>query len=318
MNTPSTDSLNAVKKRVNSKNRAKYAGLESAAPVVREETTSIYNSIADKMNGIVASIGEINAQLNLTAGINAAWASKAIDRYITATSSAKKQIADLNSYLEQNAGALSNLSEAQLNSITALQEELTNTFTDIVKSVNKLSPKKQQAIKKVFSVFVDDLVKLTQVLQGTLGYKASAASATAQGLPVHPFRQASQADPEQQVSEPEKTRKPRKDKGVPRKKGAAGDEPARPAAKKPARKLNKTIVLETDGSEADTEEGLGYSGGAMMGDRMIGGIANPYSFNHSNAIIRRITPISFPAAMRKEKEGGVYLPSADYMPTRFL
>ena len=299
LNTPEVDSLNAVKKRVARANKAKYMGAEAAQPVVKEETQQVFNGINDRLNGIVASIGEINAQLNLTAGQNAPWASKAIDRYITATSAAKKQIADLNSYLEQNAGSLANLSEAQLSHIAGLQDELTTTFTDIVKSVNKLSPKKQQAIKKVFSVFVDDLVRLNQVLQGNIGFRETTA-ATTRGIPVAPFKTAAQPDPEQQVSEPEKARKVRKDKGVPR--------------KKPAGSRNRRIILEdTSGTDADTEGGALIGG--MEGDRCIGGAL---SGGLRNPFLERMFPKSFPAAMRKETEGGVFLDRQDYMPTRFL
>lgn len=304
LNTPEVDSLNAVKKRVARANKAKYMGAEAAAPVVKEETQQIFNGINDRLNGIVASIGEINAQLNLTAGQNAPWASKAIDRYISATSAAKKQIADLNSYLEQNAGALANLSEAQLTHIAGLQDELTATFTEIVKAVNKLSPKKQQAIKKVFSVFVDDLVRLNQVLQGNIGFRETTA-ATTRGIPVQPFKMAAQPDPEQQVSEPEKGRKVRKDKGVPRKKPVGET--------RESRRRRRVILEDTSGTDADTEGGA-LSGG-MEGDRCVGGAL---SGGLRNPFIERMTPKSFPAAMRKETEGGVYLDSRDYMPTRFL
>jgi hypothetical protein len=305
LNTPEVDSLNAVKKRVARANKAKYMGAEAAQPVVKEETQQIFNGINDRLNGIVASIGEINAQLNLTAGQNAPWASKAIDRYITATSAAKKQIADLNSYLEQNAGSLANLSEAQLSHIAGLQDELTTTFTEIVKAVNKLSPKKQQAIKKVFSVFVDDLVRLNQVLQGNIGFRETTASTT-RGIPVAPFKTAAQSDPEQQVSEPERARKVRKDKGVPRKKPAGGET-------RDSRRRRRIILEDTSGTDADTEGGA-LSGG-MEGDRCIGGAL---SGGLRNPFLERMFPKSFPAAMRKEVEGGVYLDRHDYMPTRFL
>ena len=304
LNTPEVDSLNAVKKRVARANKAKYMGAEAAQPVVKEETQQIFNGINDRLNGIVASIGEINAQLNLTAGQNAPWASKAIDRYISATSAAKKQIADLNSYLEQNAGALANLSEAQLTHIAGLQDELTATFTEIVKAVNKLSPKKQQAIKKVFSVFVDDLVRLNQVLQGNIGFRETTA-ATTRGIPVQPFKEGAQPDPEQQVSEPEKARKVRKDKGVPRKKPVGET--------RESRRRRRVILEDTSGTDADTEGGA-LSGG-MEGDRCVGGAL---SGGLRNPFIERMTPKSFPAAMRKETEGGIYLDSRDYMPTRFL
>ena len=314
LNTPSDD-LNAIKKRINRKNKEKYVGAEAGQPQVREETQQVYNGIADRLLGIVASIGEINAQLSLTAGNNAPWASKAIDRYITATSASKKQIADLNSYLEQNAGSLTNLSEPQLQSISKLQEELTNTFTEIVKSVNKLSPKRQEAIKRVFTVFVDDLVRLNQTLTGNISTptkqvfskeNGKSTARTIQGIPVQPFKKSvgDLPDPEQaEESDAPKPRKTRKDAGIPKKAPSAGGEPKR--RKKPTPKTKQpslSMAEEISGSDADTE------GGGYVGDRMVGGL-----------LMRRHVPISFPSVCRKEYNGGsIYLDEANYMPTRFL
>jgi hypothetical protein len=317
LNTPSDD-LNAIKKRINRKNKEKYVGVEAGQPQVREETQQVYNGIADKLNGIVASIGEINAQLSLTAGNNAPWASKAIDRYITATSASKKQIADLNSYLEQNAGSLSNLSEPQLQSISKLQEELTIVFTEIIKSVNKLSPKRQEAIKKVFTVFVDDLVRLNQTLTGNISTSTKkvfskengkSTARTIQGIPVNPFKKSVGAlpDPEQaEESDAPKPRKTRKDAGTTKAPPSAGGEPKKKIRiKKPTPKTKPpslSMAEEISGSDADTE-GAGYAG-----DRMVGGL-----------LMRRHMPISFPSVCRKEYNGGsIYLDEANYMPTRFL
>jgi len=308
LNTPSDD-LNAIKKRINKKNRAKYVGVEAGQPQVREETQQVYNGIADRLNAVVASLGEINAQLSLTAGINATWASKAIDRYITATSASKKQIADLNSYLEQNAGALSNLSEAQLVSITKLQAEMTTTFKEIIESIGKFKPTRQLAIKKVFSVFVDDLVRLNQMLTGNItppskqtfsSENGKSTTGKIQSIPLQPFLKAQDALPHPEEagdSDPPKPRKTRKDKGVSRKKVVEYTTPEQ------RRAVRRTILEDTtSGSDADTE-GSGYAG-----DRMIGGF-----------LMRRHMPISFPSACKREYGGGsIYLDTANYMPTRFL
>jgi len=300
------DSLNAAKKQVIRRNKIKYMGDEASKPIVREETQQIYNGVADRLNAIIASIGEINAQLNLTAGINAPWASKAIDRYISATSSAKKQIADLNSYLEQHAGTLGDFSEAQLSSVASLNNEMTTTFTEIIQSVSKLSPKKQLAIKKVFSVFIDDLSRLNQILEGNVGYRSGVAPTAnnMRGVPVKPFitglkefkesKSKVVANPDQEVETEASVRKVRKDKGVSRKKTPKTPSP-------------RTRLENTSGSDADTLGGGMCGGLSNPTDRVIGG-----SYHH---LMRRINPISFPAAMSK---GGLYLDTKDYMPTRFL
>lgn len=283
LNTPEVDSLNSAKRRVNRKNKIKYAGEEASAPQVREDTQRIYSSILEKLNGVVASIGEINSQLVLTAGINAPWASKAIDRYISATSASKKQIADLNSFLESNSASLTDLSEAQLSAISLLQRELEDTFRNVVVSVNKLSPKRSEAIKKVFSVFVDDLVRLNQLLQGSVGFRTGITGAES-GIPVKPFK-----------DKPKTTPSPRKQKPVSPILTDVDEPVSETSEQTPLRRSPRKRLKMTE-----TPEG------------MTGGIANPYSF------IDRRMPISFPAMMRKETQGGVFLSSENYMPTRFL
>ena len=263
LNTPSDD-LNAIKKRINKKNKAKYAGVEADMPAVRAETQNIYNSAFSKLNDIVASVGEINAQLVLTAGKQSTtpWASKAIDRYITATSKVKTQTADLNAFLEQHVAELSNFSEAQLSAISKLNQELTATFTEIASNINKLSGKKQVAIKRVFGVFVEDLMKLNQVLQGTLGVRDGSLPTKIAALDA-----AVGSDPNQEEEPPATTRKTRADKGQARgKRDSAGGDPATLVMATPTpparRRGKKKLIVESDGTEADTEEGNGYSTGA--------------------------------------------------------
>lgn len=283
----------AIKKRVVRANKRKYAGTDKPLPLETERITGMYNTIYEKLNAVIASIGEINAQLNLTAGINAAWASKAIDRYISATSSAKKMIADLNNYLEQHIAELGSLNDAQVTQLSASQQELTDTFKDIVANVNKLTPKQQIAIKKVFRVFVDDLVKLNELLQGNIGFKR-----TTTPLPVEALAPVVLPHPEQQVeSSPEKARKKRSDAGT-----------KRPKKPTPA----PTLSLQQPAASGDSEsEGGGYGGcccdriiGGAYGDRIIGG-----------GFLRKRLPMLFPAA---EVPEGAYLETAPYMPTRFL
>lgn len=294
LNTPSTDSLNTAKKRIIANNKKKYQGQEASAPIVREEVAPVYQHMADALNAIIASIGEINAQLMLTAGVNAPWASKAIDRYISATSASKKQIADLNAYIEANVSMVSNFSEAQLTRLTELSEELTNTFIDIIESVNKLSPKRQSAIKKVFSVFVGDLQKLNQLIDGTFGYKMKMVDPTKstpkplpsldKGVLPHP----EQEPPDETPVKATKARKPRAKKDAP------------PAPKRTSRTPTKKSGA-TSGTEGDTEEGLegdGWDRGAYIRRRLL-------------------PPMLFPSAPSAQ-DGGVFLPTRDYMPTRFL
>lgn len=293
LNTPEVDSLNSAKRRVNRKNKIKYAGEEVTAPQVREDTQRIYSSILEKLNGVVASIGEINSQLVLTAGINAPWASKAIDRYISATSSSKKQIADLNSFLESNSASLTDLSEAQLSAISLLQRELEDTFRNVVVSVNKLSPKRSEAIKKVFSVFVDDLVRLNQLLQGSVGFRTGITGAES-GIPVKPFK-------DKPIPTPRKKRTPTSPILTDVDEPVSETPEQTPLRRSPRKRLKMTDTPEPRlGRDAEIiGEGYGMMGGMMGG------------------IVRRM-PISFPAMMRKETQGGVFLSSENYMPTRFL
>ena len=274
-----TDGMIAIKKRVIRANKKKYAGTDKMMPLEMERITGIYTGVYERLTASIAAIGEINAQLNLTAGINAPWASKAIDRYISATSTAKKTIAELNTYLEQHIVELGSLNDAQVTQLSASQQELTTTFKEIVENVSKLSASRQDAIKKVFKVFVNDLVKLNELLQANIGYKK-----TIDTLPVDVFKKATQLNPEQEQDTPQKPRKIRSDKGVKRKPLAAGDDEG-----------------EMSGSGCCCERIIGGS----YGERIIGG---QYG---------RRMPMLFPSAEMPEMDGA-YLETKDYMPTRFL
>lgn len=263
------DGLIAVKKRIVRANKKKYAGTDKPMPMSTEQTQQVYNGVYERLNAIIAAMGEINAQLLLTAGINAPWASKAIDRYISATSSAKKSIADLNNYLDQNLSQLGSFTDAQITQLAASQDELTTTFKDIISSVNKLSPKKQLAIKKVFSVFVEDLEKLNQLLQGNIGFRKATKP-----LPVEALQPAATPHPEQEPeSSPEKMRKKRSDAG--KKRGP------------------KTPQQPPAAGDSET------SGGAY-GDRIIGG---------SCCCLRRRCPMLFPAAEGAYLDTSEYMPT---------
>ena len=170
MNTPSEDSLNKAKKRTAAKNKRKYKGVDVPADApasgIVGDTSGMTATIVSKLTDMVASVNEISSQLNLTAGQNAPWASKAIDKYITAASNLRKQTADLNAYLESQAGQLSSLNDFDASKINGVYQELVDGFGDVSSSLTKESPKRQQALKKVFGVFVPELTSLSETLTG--------------------------------------------------------------------------------------------------------------------------------------------------------
>jgi len=170
MNTPSTDSLLKAKKRTLAANKRKYRGADVPADApasgIVGDTSGMTATIVSKLTDMVASVNEISSQLNLTAGQNAPWASKAIDKYITASSNLRKQTADLNAYLESQAGQLSSLNDFDASKIDGIYQELVDGFGDVSSSLTKESPKRQQALKKVFGVFVPELSSLSETLTG--------------------------------------------------------------------------------------------------------------------------------------------------------
>ena len=170
MNTPSTDSLLKAKKRTLAANKRKYKGADVPADApasgIVGDTSGMTATIVSKLTDMVASVNEISSQLNLTAGINAPWASKAIDKYISASSNLRKQTADLNAYLESQAGQLSSLNDFDASKIDGIYQELVDGFGDVSSSLTKESPKRQQALKKVFGVFVPELSSLSETLTG--------------------------------------------------------------------------------------------------------------------------------------------------------
>lgn len=170
MNTPSTDSLLKAKKRTLAANKRKYKGADVPADApasgIVGDTSGMTATIVSKLTDMVASVNEISSQLNLTAGQNAPWASKAIDKYISASSNLRKQTADLNAYLESQAGQLSSLNDFDASKINGVYQELVDGFGDVSSSLTKESPKRQQALKKVFGVFVPELSSLSETLAG--------------------------------------------------------------------------------------------------------------------------------------------------------
>ena len=170
MNTPSTDSLLKAKKRTLAANKRKYKGVDALvdAPAsgIVGDTSGMTATIVSKLTDMVASVNEISSQLNLTAGQNAPWASKAIDKYISASSNLRKQTADLNAYLESQAGQLSSLNDFDASKIDGVYQELIDGFGDVSSSLTKESPKRQQALKKVFGVFVPELSSLSETVAG--------------------------------------------------------------------------------------------------------------------------------------------------------
>jgi hypothetical protein len=170
MNTPSEDSLNKAKKRTAAKNKRKYKGVDVPADApasgIVGDTSGMTATIVSKLTDMVASVNELSSQLNLTAGKNAPWASKAIDKYISASSSLRKQTADLNAYLESQAGQLSSLNDFDASKVSAAYQDLVDGFGEITASLTKESPGRQQALKKVFGVFVPQLTSLSETLTG--------------------------------------------------------------------------------------------------------------------------------------------------------
>jgi hypothetical protein len=169
------DSLVAVKKRVNKKNKQKYAA-ETGAPSVQavaDPSLPLYNGLLSRLQSVVASVGEIRGQLELTneyfrLQTNTPWARAAIDRFVAVNANVKKAVADLNSFLEQNIRSLNIFSDGQVSNIRKLNDELTDTFKAIVEGVNRLNPKRQASLKKLFAVFIEDLMKLSQMMTGLL------------------------------------------------------------------------------------------------------------------------------------------------------
>lgn len=171
------DSLVAIKKRVNKKNKKKYAA-ETGAPVVQavaDPSLPLYNGLLTRLQSVVASVGEIRGQIELTNEYyrtnrnNAAFGRAAIDRFVAVNAVVKKAVADLNSYLEQNVRSLNIFSDGQVSNIRKLNDELIEIFQAIVVGVNALSPRRQASLKNLFGVFIEDLMRLSQTMAGLLG-----------------------------------------------------------------------------------------------------------------------------------------------------
>jgi hypothetical protein len=170
------DSLVVAKKRVNKRNKRKYA-VPTGDPLVvqADASTPLYNGLLTRLQSVVASVGEIRGQIELTNEYvradrnNAAFGKAAIDRFVAVNAVVKKAVADLNSYLEQNIRSLNIFSDWQVSNIRKLNDELIEIFQAIVAGVNALSQRRRDSLIRLFAVFIEDLKKLSQTLAGLLG-----------------------------------------------------------------------------------------------------------------------------------------------------
>lgn len=177
----STLSLNDAKRRMTKNMKVKYRGADAEKPQVRIAASEAYNGLVGKLSSVISALNEINAQLELSGKSNAAWASKAVDRYISATSSTKERIAGLNEYLDRHKAALSNMSPIERDEINGMSAHLQKIFLNIIGILKTMTPSKQRAIKGVFSAFVNDLMRMDQHLSSIL-----AVPATLTGFPATP------------------------------------------------------------------------------------------------------------------------------------
>lgn len=234
MSTPSVNGLNKAKKRTAAANKRKYKGIGAVAPAAANivgDTSGLTDAIVSKLTDVRASVNEISSQLFLTGGQNAPWASKAIDRYISASSNLRKQVTDLNSFLESKSGELLNLNDADVSRINSVYQELTTAFGEVADVLSKETPKRQQALKKVFAVFVPDLAKLSEELIGKV-LSQSSSGITATPISITTLPKEAQPNPEQ-IPEPPKGKPAWKGDPAFFQTGAKAGTPKKPRKKAP-------------------------------------------------------------------------------------
>ena len=152
--------LNNAKMRMTKNMKKKYRGADDNAPAAKRDAREAYAALETKMNALIISLKEIETQLLLTSGSNAPWASRAVDRYISATSSTKEKVNSINAFIESEKHSLSNMSEVERSHIRKLKELISKVFFSIINEYKKMGDSKRTAVKKVFDFFIDDLVSM--------------------------------------------------------------------------------------------------------------------------------------------------------------
>ena len=152
--------LNNAKMRMTKNMKKKYRGADDNAPAAKRDAREAYAALETKMNALIISLKEIETQLLLTSGSNAPWASRAVDRYISATSSTKEKVNSINAFIESEKHSLSNMSEVERSHIRKLKEHISKVFFSIIEEYKKMGDAKRTAVKKVFDFFIDDLVNM--------------------------------------------------------------------------------------------------------------------------------------------------------------
>ena len=276
----------APKKRVIKNLKRTFKGSEQSVSQAND-VSSIFTEVYTKMVGIIASMTEISNQLTLSAHTPSGTASRAVDRYVGATSAVLQQVKLLLLYLDRNVPSMNIFATNQIEALNGLNSQLVGLYQTIDESSKALQLASQNAFRRVLGVFGQDLMILQQRLEGLQAPQRGRTT-------FQPFKEPAVKPPKEVAAERRAAIKAAKEAEV---EGTSADAAgAEPKPKPRGRPKKKLVIVD------DEMVGEGYGGGAFKIPMrpLIG--SNPNTWT--------------PAMYRTKVDVG--LPMGGYTPTRFL
>jgi hypothetical protein len=252
-----------------------------------DDVSAIFTEVYTKMVGIIASMTEIANQLTLSAHTPSGTASRAVDRYVGATSAVLQQVKLLLLYLDRNVPSMNIFATNQIEALNGLNSQLVGLYQTIDESSKALQLASQNAFRRVLGVFGQDLMILQQRLEGLQAPQRGRTT-------FQPFKEPAVKPPKEVAAERRAAIKAAKEAEV---EGTSADAAgAEPKPKPRGRPKKKLVIVD------DEMVGEGYGGGAFKIPMrpLIG--SNPNTWT--------------PAMYRTKVDVG--LPMGGYTPTRFL
>tara|TARA_R110001599_G_scaffold134241_1_gene312011 strand:- start:627 stop:1346 length:720 start_codon:yes stop_codon:yes gene_type:complete len=168
-NAAELNSYRMINKKVVKDLKRQYRGTESTLGIsgdIQDKYTFVY----EKMVEIIGSLGEISNQLKLGHTAPSGAGSKAIDRFVSATSSVQRATKLLLNYMTQEVPSIHIFPVEQQQAISSLNDQMVSGVLEIDQlSTDFLDKGVLTRFRSVISQFKGDLMLLQQRLEGSQG-----------------------------------------------------------------------------------------------------------------------------------------------------
>ena len=167
-NVGELNELRSINKRIVKGMKRQFKGTETTLGT-QSDIQDKYNFVFEKMVSILGSLGEISNQLKLGHTAPSGQGSKAIDRFVGATSAVVQSARILLNYIAQEVPSLTLFSIDQQQSISSLNDQIVGEVIEIDQlSTQFLDENVLTRFRSVMGDFKNQLMELQQRLEGSL------------------------------------------------------------------------------------------------------------------------------------------------------